>query len=261
MSMWTKEQTKSLIEAFGDYPNLYNAKHGLYTNRIERDKSFQDLFQRIKVDKPNVTIREIKLKLRTIKSQYCKEKSLVVRSKRSGAGIEEVYVPKLWCFDQLHYLHDLNDETCGVSNISSDSQFDDVPSTSRDSFSSSTPIRRAKGKENTLTSSAIGTMAAATTILNEMKSKQSRESRLRPFFNMVEMEMLSLPEKLQDETKWIILDVIKDAQSKKYDKEYENHTLSTMFQPDLDQEFTSSDETSNPNLLEQAMEGLFDEEN
>ncbi|XP_066983785.1 protein FAM200C-like [Macrobrachium rosenbergii] len=41
-----------------------------------------------------------------LRSQYRKELKLINVSKKSGAGRGEVYVPKLWCFNELRFLDD-----------------------------------------------------------------------------------------------------------------------------------------------------------
>lgn len=62
-------------------------------------------------------------------------------------------------------------------------------------------------------------MGVATEILKKMQNKKE-ESPLRPFINMIEAEMLQLNENLQIETKWKILDVLREAQLKNLTTKY-----------------------------------------
>lgn len=43
MSEWNKEATEVLIEAYKNYPNLYNSKHPKYYNRNARKESLEEI--------------------------------------------------------------------------------------------------------------------------------------------------------------------------------------------------------------------------
>ena len=54
-----------------------------------------------------ILINIILRKLQTLRSQYKKRKGfLIKKSCKSGTGQEDVYEPKPWCFDSLHFLDD-----------------------------------------------------------------------------------------------------------------------------------------------------------
>ena len=63
----------------------------------------------IKTDLSNVLQCEVKKedimkKLHTLKSQFLRERTAMKASHKSGAGTDELYTPKLWCFTELSFL-------------------------------------------------------------------------------------------------------------------------------------------------------------
>ena len=75
MTTYTKGQTTK----------LYNIKHSDFTNRTKREKNLLEILDKIKLLKPNANVRDIRLKLQTIRSQYCQEKKPGIEIKKSGA--------------------------------------------------------------------------------------------------------------------------------------------------------------------------------
>ena len=49
---------------------------------------------------------DILKKLHTSRSQFRKEVKDLTKSRKSGAGTDDLYVPKLWCFTALAFLAD-----------------------------------------------------------------------------------------------------------------------------------------------------------
>ena len=48
---------------------------------------------------------EIKKKLHGIRTQYLAELQKIKKSEASGAGHDDIYLPKLWCFKILQFLY------------------------------------------------------------------------------------------------------------------------------------------------------------
>ena len=44
--------------------------------------------------------------MHTLRGQFDKEMKAITQSKKSGAGTEDVYQPKLWCYHELTFLTD-----------------------------------------------------------------------------------------------------------------------------------------------------------
>ncbi|MPC82559.1 hypothetical protein E2C01_077232 [Portunus trituberculatus] len=56
-------------------------------------------------------------KINNLRTTYRKELKKVQASKKSGAGAYDVYVPKLWYFENLAFLHDQETPREGLTNI------------------------------------------------------------------------------------------------------------------------------------------------
>lgn len=52
------------------------------------------------------SIEEIKNKIHTLRSQFRKDIRNIKQSSKSGSGSDDIYHPKLWCFDDLQFLQD-----------------------------------------------------------------------------------------------------------------------------------------------------------
>ena len=119
MANWTKEQTSFLINLYEGNSILYDVQSSDYLNKIKKENCPKDIckeLQEVRV----TTISEIKLKIKILKQQYNREKNMVLKSKKSGAGGNEVYVPKLWCYEQLKFLENFSVEKPAYSNIDFD---------------------------------------------------------------------------------------------------------------------------------------------
>ncbi|XP_067635077.1 uncharacterized protein [Eurosta solidaginis] len=51
-----------------------------------------------------ITINDLKKKWKGLRTQYLQECRSVQNSQKSGAGLDDIYRPRLWCFDQLKFL-------------------------------------------------------------------------------------------------------------------------------------------------------------
>ena len=101
-SSWSREDITVLIDCYRQYPCLWNPKLVSYKNRQHRD----DAFKKIGAQFPNHSISIIKGKIQTLRGQYRKELAAFKKSMKSGAGTDDIYTPKLWCFSLLSFLHD-----------------------------------------------------------------------------------------------------------------------------------------------------------
>lgn len=114
------EMTKSLITLYENYPVLYDVKAKEYHNRNLRNKALHEIFLTLVEMYPNKLLNEsmIKNKIHGIRSQYMAEVNKVKKSEASGVSPEDIYIPKLWCFEMLHFLSDsTNIVTQGQSNL------------------------------------------------------------------------------------------------------------------------------------------------
>ena len=61
--------------------------------------------------------RQLKSKIKTIKDVYRHELAKIERSQKSGAGIEEVYSPKLLWFNSAHFFREVLSTRKSQSNL------------------------------------------------------------------------------------------------------------------------------------------------
>jgi len=71
-----------------------------------------------------VNIYTTKKKINTLRSTYRRELKKVLASKKSGAGVEDIYVPSVWHFEDLGFLFDHEIQISGMSTIDDE---DDIP--------------------------------------------------------------------------------------------------------------------------------------
>lgn len=68
------------------------------------------------------TIDTVKSKINTIRCTFKKELIKVKSSQKSGSGVDEIYVPKLWYYNLLQFLTDQEEPRASRSNISIDDE-------------------------------------------------------------------------------------------------------------------------------------------
>ncbi|KAK3894485.1 hypothetical protein Pcinc_001741 [Petrolisthes cinctipes] len=104
---WTRTNTIHFIELLKEHPSVWNIKCKQYKMRNIRSASLEAIKAELS-SFCNCTLRteDITKKLHTLKTQFHWEISAMKASEKSGAGTEDLYTPKLWCFDELRFLAD-----------------------------------------------------------------------------------------------------------------------------------------------------------
>ncbi|XP_055908582.1 uncharacterized protein K02A2.6-like [Eupeodes corollae] len=197
--IWTGESTLDLITFFEMHPNLYNPCHKDYIDRVKRCDSLQSIVDSLLPTMSNVNIELIKRKIHTLKNQFSREFREIQKSKKSGAGLEDILEPKLWCFDQLLFLKTFCQTKTSVSNIqqsheleSSTSQHCETP----EPDDNESPKGNAK-KRYKMQSSISKEIAAVTGLLQKKVQQKSQYAWLG---KQVVFEM----DRIQDEQDGII---------------------------------------------------------
>lgn len=83
------------------HPLLYNPKHKDYTNNSLRKLEHIKLLKKVKLLNHKITINDLRKKIHTLRSQYVRE----VGSLRKAYENNDIYIPKLWCFDSLANMY------------------------------------------------------------------------------------------------------------------------------------------------------------
>ncbi|KAK7076662.1 hypothetical protein SK128_027149 [Halocaridina rubra] len=113
---WTRNMTLRLIELYRDRPCLWQHKSDAYRNKAQKRKAYRDLYAYVKSVNPKCTLDIVKNKLHSIRGQYKRELKLIAASKKAGASAEEVYVPRLWCFNHLEFLDEEDKQSEATSS-------------------------------------------------------------------------------------------------------------------------------------------------
>ena len=106
MAEWTRTHTAVFIENLKPFTCLWKVTSEEYKNRDKRRIALQNLQEIMKDIVENITIVDVKKKINTIRSQYRREHRLLENSKKSAVATGDVYVPKLWCYNELTFLNE-----------------------------------------------------------------------------------------------------------------------------------------------------------
>lgn len=129
--VWSREATTILIELYEGFPCLYEVSLEDYHNKNKRVAAIEEIT--LNFNNRNFTSLSSKLiqeKIHGIRSQFLAELNKIKKSKASGAGADQTYIPKLWCFDMLKFIQKGAPVTEGESNLQKDDHLQDIQESS-----------------------------------------------------------------------------------------------------------------------------------
>ncbi|KAI8033229.1 uncharacterized protein LOC128265839 [Drosophila gunungcola] len=88
----TKIPITEFLEAYRRQPCLYNSLLDTYKNRVSREEAYEAIIRALKI--PQLTVVDIKLKIKSVRTVYSKELRIWMREKELGRS----YEPKLFWF-------------------------------------------------------------------------------------------------------------------------------------------------------------------
>lgn len=109
---WSKCKVAKLIELYEQETVLWNITNSSHKNSNNRN----DALQRIS-DVMECTIADVEKKLHSLRSQYLREKTKIEKSKKSGAGAKDIYVPKWQYFSLLSFLSTTTERVAHTSSL------------------------------------------------------------------------------------------------------------------------------------------------
>lgn len=101
-----KEFLLLLISLYRDAPELWRVKSPFYFDKNKKAITITRITNALKVLKPNFTENDLKKKINIIRTNFNRELNKKKLSMRSGAGSDEIYLPKLWYFNEMIFLAD-----------------------------------------------------------------------------------------------------------------------------------------------------------
>nr|XP_016942069.1 AF4/FMR2 family member lilli [Drosophila suzukii] len=103
----TKIPITEFLEAYRRQPCLYNSQMDSYKNRTSREEAYEAIIRSLKI--PQLTVVDIKLKIKSVRTVYSKELRIWMREKELGRS----YEPKLFWFKLADsFLHSVSLSHC-----------------------------------------------------------------------------------------------------------------------------------------------------
>lgn len=116
---WNTSNITLFLQVYQQFPTLWNIKDKDYSNKSLRDASFKLLMSELKENQllGEMDAKQLKSKMKSIKDVYRTELQKIEKSKKSGCGTDEVYVPKLSWFKDATYLSEVVTTRSSTSNL------------------------------------------------------------------------------------------------------------------------------------------------
>lgn len=121
-----KEFLIEFIQVYRSLPSIWKVKSKEYSDRIKKNKAYEQLLTKLKEIDKIATVATVKKKIDSLRGSFRKELKKVKASTTSGAGTEEVYKPRLWYFDHLLFLTDQEIPRPGVDNVTDNNSNNDL---------------------------------------------------------------------------------------------------------------------------------------
>ncbi|KAL1501801.1 hypothetical protein ABEB36_007059 [Hypothenemus hampei] len=96
MGRWTEADMDTFLEVYQEHEELWNPKLELYRNNGARKRALSDIIKRM--NKPNLTVSDMKIKIKNIRTTYKRELTKILKAKKSGNGTDDCYEPVLIWF-------------------------------------------------------------------------------------------------------------------------------------------------------------------
>ncbi|XP_066951681.1 uncharacterized protein [Macrobrachium rosenbergii] len=118
---WDRRATLLLIDQYRQHPCLWNVKDELFRVRCQRVAAIDLITEELKRRGLSVNKVKVKNKIECILNQYRRELRILKKSKTPGEGDgdEDIYIPKLWFFDELSFLRDGDNKGQSASALDS----------------------------------------------------------------------------------------------------------------------------------------------
>ncbi|KAM4027915.1 uncharacterized protein ACNLHF_012507 [Anomaloglossus baeobatrachus] len=105
MSYNSQEFIRELIELYRSFPCLWLVKSPDYCNRNKKREAYAKLIALFQQHDPSEKVDEtmVRKKIQGLRTVFKKELNKIERSKRSGCGTDDIYVPSLWYFNLMDF--------------------------------------------------------------------------------------------------------------------------------------------------------------
>ena len=117
-SKWNNTKISKFLEIYEKYDVLWNNEIDEYRRKEPRDRNMVKLVAELNNEGFNVDAEEVRRRIKSIKTTYSEELRKIDKSKKSGAGIDDVYEPKLSWFSQAdRFLNNVTASRKSTTNL------------------------------------------------------------------------------------------------------------------------------------------------
>ncbi|KAK5648149.1 hypothetical protein RI129_003041 [Pyrocoelia pectoralis] len=184
---WSEDTTTKFVEHYLKHECLWNIKSVAYKNKQIKNSAYEDLEKTMNIS--GFTAKEIKAKIKNLRSTYSQELKKIKDSKKSGTGTDTIYVPTIKWFQIMdESLRNLNstltenaEETISEGNNSSN--------TFREPEPKSKPMAKKK-RLNQLTS-MVSQLKEITETVNTKSTEEENEFEV--FGKHVGLQLKAMP--------------------------------------------------------------------
>ena len=119
---WKDEHMETFLEMYRNHECLWNNKSENYHKTNIREKAYKTLHSELNL--PQLSVNDIRAKIKTIRTRYCSELAKIRKSEKSGARSNDLYVPRLFWFKRADsFLWDVCTPKDSSSNMQVSSNF------------------------------------------------------------------------------------------------------------------------------------------
>jgi hypothetical protein len=119
VSKWSSKDVVKFLYVYEEFEGLCNIRHSDYNNKIKRDNAMSKLMGELL--RRNVAVENVEVlrnKEKSIKNVYLQELTKIEKSKKSEAGADDVYEPKLAWFKRADiFLKNIVSSRTTTSNL------------------------------------------------------------------------------------------------------------------------------------------------
>ncbi|PIO10672.1 hypothetical protein AB205_0118160 [Aquarana catesbeiana] len=106
------------IDMFRELPCLWEINHPEYKNQTKKKAALDQLLEFVKTVIPTADMTYLKILIGGLRSTYLREHKKVQDSHRCGAA-DDIYVPRMWYYDRLHFLAGQTEPRSSLSSLPS----------------------------------------------------------------------------------------------------------------------------------------------
>ena len=118
---WKDEHMETFLEMYQNHECLWNKSENYHKTNI-RKKAYKTLHTKLNL--PQLSVNVIRAKIKTIRTCYCSELVKIRKYEKSGAGSNDLYVPRLfWSKEADTFLRDVCMPKDSSSNMQVSSNF------------------------------------------------------------------------------------------------------------------------------------------